>query len=216
MVVGADGMHSFVARAVNAETYNEAPAYTCAYYNYFSGVETDGAELRMGDAGGALGFPTNDGLFCLAVGRSHDDFDEYRKDIEGNFFRYLDGIDADLARRVRAGRAEEKWIGTQDTENFFRKPYGPGWALVGDAGYHRDPVTGLGISDAFVHAEFLAEALDAAFSGSQPYEEALAEYQRRRDEAAMPGYQMTLALASFMLPPEMQAFVDAAGAAQPA
>ena len=51
-------------------------------------------------------------------------------------------------------------------ENFLRKPFGPGWALVGDAGYTKDFITGLGISDAFRDAEQCAGALDEAFSGA--------------------------------------------------
>jgi flavin-dependent dehydrogenase len=220
VTVGADGIHSFVARAVGAETYDEHPAYSCGYYTYWSGVEMEGAELYLGQEAGVLAFPTNDGLVCVAVGGPVADFAEYKRDIEGNYLRRLDAVDPDFARRVRAGKREEKWVGTADTENFFRKPYGPGWALVGDAGYHRDPVTGLGIADAFRDAELLAEALDAGLSGKAPMDDALAEYQRKRDEAAKPGYDMTIALASFMIPPEMQAFIDAArsqqAAAQPA
>jgi 2-polyprenyl-6-methoxyphenol hydroxylase-like FAD-dependent oxidoreductase len=80
--------------------------------------------------------------------------------------------------------------------NFFRKPWGDGWALVGDAGYMKDPVTGWGITDAFRDAELLATALDEALRGTRPADEALATYQERRDAAAGPIYEMTLALAS--------------------
>lgn len=216
IVVGADGMHSLVARQVNAPTYNEHPAESCGYYNYFSGVELEGAELFMGDTGGALAFPTNDNLVCLAVGAALEDFPAYKKDIEGHFFRYLDAIDADFAQKFRAGKAEERWIGTADTENWFRVPYGDGWALVGDAGYHKDPVTGLGITDAFRDAELLADAIHAGLTNASPMQDALATYQAQRDEAAKPMYDFTIALATNMLPPELMAFVDAQRAQQPA
>jgi 2-polyprenyl-6-methoxyphenol hydroxylase-like FAD-dependent oxidoreductase len=88
--------------------------------------------------------------------------------------------------------------------NYFRKPYGPGWALVGDAGYHKDPVTGLGITDAFVDAEFLSAALDAWLSDRQPMEEAMAAYQQQRDERAMPLYEITIQAISFQPPPPEQ------------
>ena len=86
--------------------------------------------------------------------------------------------------------------------NFFRKPFGPGWALVGDAGYMKDPVTGFGITDAFRDAGLLATALDLALSGRAPADEALAGYQERRDAAALPIYEMTLRMAGgeFALP----------------
>ncbi|MGH8772529.1 MAG: hypothetical protein ACREV2_15340, partial [Burkholderiales bacterium] len=75
--------------------------------------------------------------------------------MEGNFLRTLD-LAPRLANRIRNGRRARHFVGTADLPNFFRKPYGPGWALVGDAGHHRDPCGGYGISDAFRDAELLA------------------------------------------------------------
>ena len=69
-----------------------------------------------------------------------------------------------VADRLQSARREEKWVGTAGVANYFRKPYGPGWALVGDAGYQKDPITAQGISDAFIDAEHLVDALDAGFS----------------------------------------------------
>jgi 2-polyprenyl-6-methoxyphenol hydroxylase-like FAD-dependent oxidoreductase len=142
-----------------------------------------------------LAFPTNDALTCIGAGSDHAFFHEFRKDIEGNFFRILEAAAPDFAARVRAGKREERWIGTADTRNFFRQPYGPGWALCGDAGYHKDFVTGLGIADAFRDAEFLSDALDAGWSGREPMDKALAAYQKRRDEAAQLMYRVTLTIA---------------------
>jgi len=72
---------------------------------------------------------------------------------------------------------------------FFRKPFGPGWALVGDAGYNKDPITAQGISDAFLDAERCAA--DQVFSGSCPFDEAMAEYQYARDEHVLPRFEFT-------------------------
>ncbi|MEX2246370.1 MAG: NAD(P)/FAD-dependent oxidoreductase [Dehalococcoidia bacterium] len=212
ITIGADGMHSTVARAVNAPAYNEKPSLSCAYYSYFSNVHLDGAELFLGENGGCLAFPTNDGLACIAVGQANEKFDEFRSDIEGNFYRYLDLISADMAQRVRAGKREERWIGTADVPNFFKKPYGPGWALVGDAGYHKDPVTGLGIMDCFRDAELLADAIDDGFAGREPLEQALSGYQAKRDEAALPMYELTTSLVSGTTPPEIFQGLAAAAA----
>jgi flavin-dependent dehydrogenase len=85
--------------------------------------------------------------------------------------------------------------------NFFRKPFGAGWALVGDAGYHKDPITAQGIADSFRDAELLTEAIDEGFSGRRPLEEALGDYERRRNEAAMPVYELTCQRAALGLPP---------------
>lgn len=193
-VVGAEGHHSLVAETVNAPKYRQREALTGGYYSYWSGVATEGAEVYISDRGGVLAFPTNDGQLCIAAGRSHDQFDAYRKDIEGTFFNILDASPG-FAARVRAGQREEKWFGSADVPNFFRKPFGPGWALVGDAGYMKDPVTGFGITDAFRDAGLLSEALDLVLSG-QGGVEALASYQERRDAAALPIYEMTLRMAS--------------------
>jgi flavin-dependent dehydrogenase len=197
VTVGADGQHSMVARAVDAPKYDTHPALTCGYYSYFSGVPLpdNQSEAYVGNEAGVLAFPTNDNLTCIGAGTQHEFFHKYRADIEGNFFKLVQKASPAFAERIRAGKREERWIGTADTENFFRQPFGPGWALCGDAGYHKDFVTGLGIADAFRDADFLSEALSAGLSGKEPLEEALAAYQKRRDEAAKPMYDMTVQFA---------------------
>jgi flavin-dependent dehydrogenase len=213
VTIGADGKHSMVARAVNAEEYDTRPPYTCGYYSYFSGVPlATGAEAYVGDKAGVLAFATNDGLTVIGAGAPHDEFHQYRDDIDGAFLRLIKKASPPFAERVRAGKREEKWWGTADTENFFRQPYGPGWALCGDAGYHKDFVTGLGIADAFRDAEFLSEALHAGFSNSELLADALAAYQRRRDEAAKPMYEITMQIAQF---PTLQQMAEGMAAAQP-
>jgi flavin-dependent dehydrogenase len=204
-VIGADGFHSTVAQAVNAEEYNAKPSMSFAYYAYWSGYEPRACELHFREDGGVLSFPTNDGLQCVAVGGPDEMFHEFRKDIEGNYMRILNAIPS-VAEKMKHAKQEERFIGTNDQPNFFRKPFGPGWALVGDAGYHRDFVTGLGITDAFRDAEFLAEALDDGFSGRKPIDEALAEYQRKRDEIAEPLYELTTQMVSGE-PPTAEQFI---------
>ena len=194
-VVGAEGHHSLVADAVKAPKYRERESLTGGYYSYFSGVEMDGAEIHASERGGVLAFPTNDGKVCIAAGAPIARFPEYRADIEAGFSYILEGS-PEFAARVKAGKREERWMGTADMPNFFRKPWGPGWALVGDAGYMRDAVTGLGISDAFRDAALLAKALDLVLTGRKTPEEALQGYQDRRDAAALPLYEMTLAMAA--------------------
>jgi 2-polyprenyl-6-methoxyphenol hydroxylase-like FAD-dependent oxidoreductase len=121
-------------------------------------------------------------------------FDEVRRDIDGHIRKVHQSIPSIVDRLPRA-RREEKWVGTAGVANYFRKPYGPGWALVGDAGYDKDPITAQGISDAFIDAENLTEALDAGFSGRLPLEDALARYQSTRDQRAKPMYEFTRQLA---------------------
>lgn len=200
IVIGADGIHSLVARQVGAQPYNMKPTFAFAYYSYWSGISLDGVEFYPREYRGMGVLPTHHGLATIIVGWPHDEFHTFRSDIEGNFLKTLE-LAPTLAERVRQGKREERFTGTAELFNFFRKPYGSGWALVGDAGYIKDPITAQGITDAFRDAELVTEAVDAGLSGKQPIEEALAEYERRRNEAALPLYEFTAQLASLEPPP---------------
>jgi flavin-dependent dehydrogenase len=156
-----------------------------------------------------IAFPTNDTLACVYVAWPKQEFRTFRSDIENSYLKTVELV-SKLAERVRAGKREERFVGTAVLPNFFCKPYGPGWALVGDAGYHKDPVTAQGITDAFRDAELLAEAIDAGFSGQRPLEEALAGYERQRNQAAMPMFDNTCRRAALAPPtPEMRKLLAA-------
>jgi 2-polyprenyl-6-methoxyphenol hydroxylase-like FAD-dependent oxidoreductase len=116
----------------------------------------------------------------VTVNWPRTEFDANRRDVEGSVARAF-GLVPEFAERVRAATRETRIVGTGDLPNFFRKPYGPGWALVGDAGYHKDPITAQGISDAFRDAEELAAGLDDALSGRRGFDDAMAEHQQARD-----------------------------------
>jgi flavin-dependent dehydrogenase len=107
----------------------------------------------------------------------------------------------ELVDRIRGGTREERFLGATDLPNFMRKPYGAGWALVGDAGCHKDPFMALGICDALRDAELLADAVDAGLSGKVPMEIALAEYERQRDESTEADYHQNVRQAQFLPPP---------------
>lgn len=204
IVIGADGRNSLVARAVQAQAYNEHPSLTCAYYSYWSGVEMERAELYARPDGMIIGAPTNDGQVFVIVYWPNHEFHRLRSDIEGSFLAALESAPG-LAERIRAGRRTERFRGTGTLPNFYRRPYGDGWALVGDAGYHKDPITALGMSDAFRDAELLAGAVDAGLSGARSLQEALASYERRRNEATAETYATTIRFAHLAPPaPEME------------
>lgn len=203
IVVGADGLRSVVARAVDAPVYHRRPSYNCSYYSYFSGVPLDGNQIAFRHRRMMFAFPTHDNLACLGIGRPREEFHALRSDIDGNFLKTFD-LAPGLGERVRGGRREERWVGTAAIPNFFRQPFGRGWALVGDAGYHKDPAMGWGISDAFRDAELLADALDAGWCGRAPLDEALAGYEQQRNAATMRIYEMTCRLAELHPPtPEL-------------
>ncbi len=210
VVIGADGRRSSVAKAVRPEQYNEKPAVGPAFYSYWSGVGSCGFEVSVGDRCGMAAFPTHDDLTLVIVGLSQDEFDAARSDVEGTFLRTVDKVPA-LGERVRAGHREERFHAASDLAGYFRKPYGPGWALVGDAGYHLHPITAQGITDAFQDAERLSDALDDTFTGRTTFETAMAGYQAARDAHVLPMYEMTFELAQVDQPPppEMQQLLAA-------
>lgn len=209
IVIGADGVNSFVARSVHAGEYDSRPVAACAYYSYFSGVRCDDIELYVRDHHAFGGVPTNDGLHLVMVNWQGKEFPAVRADIEGHFWRALASA-PDFAARVREGRREERWYGSAGVRGYFRKPYGNGWALVGDASYNRDPITAQGISDAFIDAELLTAALSAAWSEDGEIEERLAAHEAARNERVRPMYEFTTELASLEPPPpEMRALFAA-------
>lgn len=203
ITIGADGRNSRLATTVQAPAYQAAPTLLCYYFSYWSGPPCDALEVYVRENRVILVFPTNDGLFSVFVGWPIQEFHQVRSDIEGSFNRAV-GLVPELAQRVNSSGREERFYGTGDLPNFFRKPYGPGWALVGDAGHHKDPYLALGVADAFRDAELLAEAIDQGLTGVQSMDQALAGYERRRNEMAMPDYQINIQLAQFApMPPEV-------------
>ncbi len=199
IVIGADGMRSLVASTVLAPTYHEKPSLSCSYIAYWSGVPVDHIEVYPRDHRTILILPTNDNLAVTFLQWPAREFHAFRADIEGNYFKTADLVPS-LAERLRAGKREGRFLGTADLPNFFRKPYGPGWALVGDAGYHKDPALAHGINDAFRDAELLAEAIDAGFAERRPLEAALADYEEKRNEV-LPLYELNAQIASTEPPP---------------
>jgi 2-polyprenyl-6-methoxyphenol hydroxylase-like FAD-dependent oxidoreductase len=209
LIIGADGVKSFVARAVRAPEYEVRPVAACGYYTYFSGVAQDDIELYVRDGCAFGGAPTNDGLHLVMVNWPSGDFPEVRADIEGHVWRALEKA-PDFLARVRQGHREEKWYGTAGVPGYFRKPYGRGWALVGDASYNRDPITAQGISDAFIDAAALTEALSTWLSGDGTFEELMEAHETARNERVRPMYEFTSQLATLHPPPpEMQALFGA-------
>lgn len=208
VVIGADGRNSHVAKAVAPLQYNEKPMLMWAYYTYWSGLPIDSFSTTIRPDRGWAAFPTNDGLTLVVVGWPNAESTAYKADVEANYLKTLELAPA-FAERMRDAKREERFAGGA-VPNFFRRPYGPGWALVGDAGYTKDPITAQGISDAFHDAELCSEALDATFTGERVYGEAMADYQQTRDARALPIYEFTTQLATMEPPPpEMQQLLGA-------
>ena len=207
ITIGADGRNSRLARFVSAQTYNEVPPILCYYFSYWQDVEAENFEMyvRGEQRRVVFSFRTEGDLFAVFVGFPADEFPQIRGDIEGAFMGVLDAIPG-FGERVRAGRRADRFYGAADLPNFYRKPYGQGWALIGDAGLHKDPILALGICDAFRDVEFLADAIADGLNGRAVLADALAEYERRRNEASATDYAENIAAARFApLPPQVLA-----------
>ena len=200
IVIGADGRNSRIARAVRTPPYNQIPTLTCWYFSYWSGVSADALELYLRDGRVVFAFPTNDDLFAVFVSWPIREFDRIRTAPEEHMLDVLACI-PELAARVTEGTREERVYGASSLPNYLRRPYGEGWALVGDAGCHKDPYLALGICDAFRDAELVTDAVTATLATGQPDLETGAEYERRRNKLTQPDFERNVELARGAPPP---------------
>ncbi len=209
VVIGADGRHSLVARAVGPEQYNQKPKLLYGYYTYWSGLPMHGRfETYIRPDRGFAAWPTNDDLTLVIGGWPFAEFEANKRDIEGNYLKMLE-MAPPFAERVHAATREARFVGTA-VPNYFRKPFGRGWALVGDAGYNKDFITAQGMHDAFRDAELCATALDQSFSGASSFEVAMGGYQSTRDTQVLPMYELTCEFATLEPPPpELQQLLGA-------
>ena len=191
VVVGADGMRSTVAKLVGAPTYRVGQHATACMYGHWSGLEVDGYGWYFVPGLSAAAIPTNAGQVCVSLSVPGPAFARLLAHQQDDAFReLLSQVAPGLAEQIGvAGQA--RLSGFAGQVGFYRQAHGPGWALVGDAGYFKDPLTAHGITDALRDAELLARAIDA---GS---DEAFADYQEERDAASLELFETTDAIASF-------------------
>lgn len=192
-VVGADGKRSLVARAVGAPVYGQIKGETGIFYAYYRNVVPleQPSGVIYGDPQtqrGVLVFDADDDLTVISVGIHASQWEAARKDAEGT----LEGVwraVPELAERGRDAVRATPVMGQAPTDSFYRQSYGPGWALVGDAGHYVDPITGQGINHALRSAELFAQAW-AATQRRAAWMGALAQYQRRRDAETRPMFDL--------------------------
>jgi flavin-dependent dehydrogenase len=204
LTIGADGRHSRVAQLVGAPAYEAVPTLMCWYFTYYEDVPDAAFEMHvLPERRVIFTHPTNDNLLTIFVGWPIDEFASVRADVERCFLDALD-LAPGLGPRVRSGQRVERFRGMADLPNVLKKPHGPGWALVGDAGCHKDPLQARGIADALQDAELLANAAHQGLSDSQPLDTALVEYKRCRNAAVLPGFRETIQGARLEpIPPEV-------------
>ena len=177
----------------SSRPYRRREARALAFYTYWHDVPLDGGELYGWDRRIVGAWPTNDGLTVTYISWPASEFETFRTDPLRNVVATLDRA-GDLGERARAGTHVGPLRGTIDLPNAFRRPYGPGWALAGDAGLVMDSITGQGIGHALRDAELLS---DAVLSGT---EKAFARYANARDAERKPMYDLTVRQASFIAP----------------
>jgi 2-polyprenyl-6-methoxyphenol hydroxylase-like FAD-dependent oxidoreductase len=191
--------YSLLARAIGVDDYNTKPMLQWSYYTYWSGLPVDGMETVIRPYRGWGAVPTNDDLTLIVMGWPYAEASAYKADVEANYLKTFD-LAPEFGERVRAAKREARFAGGA-VSNYFRKPFGPGWALIGDAGYNKDPITCQGITDAFHDVERCTDALVDVYELGRTFDDAMSEWQRARDEQALPIYEFTTNMATLEPPP---------------
>ncbi len=194
LVVGADGMRSFVARAVGARTVVENPRMTCTYYSYWADVPAH-FEQYEGPGRWVGVIPTNDDLTLIMTYFPQSEFHRVRADVEPAYLDAVRTTAPELAERMAPGTRVEQLYGTGHQENFFRKAFGPGWVLLGDAVHHKDSIAARGITDAFVQVRMLVEHIGDRLHDDAALSAALTRYEADVDDYFFDFYRSTLNVA---------------------
>jgi len=194
MLVGADGRNSRVARLVGAPVYGQLGNASIAYYAYWKGFSADKLEIYF-EPGRVVGaFPTHHQEALIFVQWSVSERGRFKSDVEGNYLATVRSMPA-VHHRLGGARRTSRIAGLAELPNLFRQPFGPGWALVGDAGHHKDPLVARGISDAWRDSQLLADALSGSWGEEHRLKAALRHYQEIRDHASIPVARLNARLA---------------------
>jgi menaquinone-9 beta-reductase len=191
IVIGADGLGSPVAKRVGAEPYRTAPHASAVIYAFAQGLDVEGYHWHFGPRVSAGAIPTSGGDVLVFASMPRDRFvRQLRHDLPAGFVAVVDAAAPALGAAMRVV-PHTAFRGFAGHHGIFRPAWGPGWALVGDAGYFKDPLTAHGITDALRDATLLARAVERGTDA------ALAEYQRVRDDLSLPLFGITDEIASF-------------------
>jgi 2-polyprenyl-6-methoxyphenol hydroxylase-like FAD-dependent oxidoreductase len=209
VVLGADGVRSFLAKSLDPPLEHQEPVRRAMYYAYFRGVvpaEGPAAEFHYRGNSLVYCFPCDGGLSLLAASVPIDRFPEFRQDPEGALLRELQAMAA-LAPRLAAAERDGEVRGTGTIPGYLRVPWGDGWALVGDAGMVMDPWSGQGIDQASTHAVLLARRLTDYLSEKVDWPTAMRAYHEERNAFSDKTYRRTCAFASDLRPMTREALL---------
>ena len=198
ITIGADGIGSVVAASARADVVRRGEAASAVLYRYLADFPAEGYEWAYGDAAAAGVIPTNDGETCVFVSTTAARMREQRRlGTHQAFATLLDRAAPALTDRIAAARPVSRLHGWAAHPGFVRRSGGPGWALVGDAGYFKDPITTHGITDALRDAELLADEAVGVLAGAVPEAVALTRYQATRDRLSRRLMDATEAVATY-------------------
>jgi flavin-dependent dehydrogenase len=198
LVIGADGRRSTVARLVGADRPHRSKASGRAcFYAYWEDGRPEwrdtAAQWREGPELGTA-FPCDDGLTLVLVQPPAARAAEFRADLAGTYAGTVATIPG-LAERLDGSRQATKVRAATGIASYFRRSTGPGWALAGDAGHFKDPVTAQGIRDALRYGRRLGEAVAPVLDDPRRLDAALGRWERDRDRDCLEVYQWTNQLA---------------------
>jgi flavin-dependent dehydrogenase len=197
IVVGADGWRSRVAREAGAATYDSRTPSNAIHYAYWAGLDQRGVELWYRTSGLMAGaFPTNGGT-CVFVNCRPDLLRDVAADVDRGYSTLLAQAAPDLAARLRGASRTSAVRGTPGLPGALRRPHGPGWVLVGDAGVVKDPASAHGITAALHDADLAARAIDTALREPALADDAMRAFHHARDVHARPLYDLGWAMASY-------------------
>jgi 2-polyprenyl-6-methoxyphenol hydroxylase-like FAD-dependent oxidoreductase len=202
VVVGADGFYSQVARLVGAPYENYQDVKRAMYYTYFRGLDPlpgPAAEHHFRGNHLVYVFPTDGDLTLTAATVPLSDFGEFKHSPDERLMAELESL-PDLAPRLRRAEQTAPTRGAGNIPCYQRVPYGPGWALVGDAAQVMDPWSGQGIDHASTHATMLAGALADWLDGKNPWEVALGAYHAERNAWSKKTFRRTSEYAEDLRP----------------
>ena len=192
IVIGADGLHSTIARHVRAANVVEGRHSAGCLYSYWRGLPMDAYHWRFQQGASTGVIPTNGGATCVFVSVPSA---RLRSEIQGDslsaYRRLIREVSSDLDAQLTAASRVEPVRGFGGHRGFLKKSVGPGWALVGDAGYFKDPITAHGITDALRDAEWLACAILRGTTA------ALVDFERTRNDLSRRLFELTDEIASF-------------------
>jgi flavin-dependent dehydrogenase len=197
LVVGADGRRSTVGRLVGArEPYRSSANGRACFYAYFTDDRLSwrsiAAQWREGRELGTA-FPCDGGQLLVLLMPPVERAAEFRADLGAAFARTVASMPA-LAERLAGGEMASKVRVATDTTSYFRRSSGPGWALPGDAGHFKDPVTAQGIRDALRFGRLLGEAVAPVLGDPALLDAAVAAWEERREHECLGTYVWTNAL----------------------